>query len=421
MSGPPPAGLAPLPAGGPVQRLCRAMLRRRLAGLRHGVIELEEGGWRERFGRLTAQCGLSARVRVQHPRFYRALVLGGSIGAGRAYMDGDWSTDDLARLLRILAANLADWRDGDRWRARLARPLSALLRWWRDNSVAGSRRNVAAHYDLGNALFALFLDRDLHYSSAYFDPPQADLEQAQRAKADRVCRKLGLAPGDHLLEIGCGWGGLALHAARHYGCRVTATTVSRQQYALAVQRVRAAGLQDRVTVLCEDYRRLRGRYDKLAVVEVLEAVGHRRHGRFLAQCGRLLKPDGRMLLQAITIDERRHDAAAREEDFIQRYVFPGGSLPSLARLLRLLGRHTALRVEHCEDLAPHYVLTLRHWRRRFMAHAAQVQALGYPFRFVRLWEFYLAYCEAGFSGRALAAPQLLLAGPQARRSLLPGD
>ena len=421
MSGPPPTGLAPLPAGDPVQRLCRAVLRRRLAGLRHGVIELEEGGCIERFGRLTGHCGLTARVHVRHPRFYRALALGGSIGAGRAYMDGDWSTDDLARLLCILAANLPDWRGGDRWRARLARPLSAALRWLRDNTAAGSRRNVAAHYDLGNALFELFLDRDLHYSSAYFVPPQADLDQAQRAKADLVCRKLELAADDHLLEIGCGWGGLALHAARHYGCRVTATTVSRQQHALAVQRVQAAGLADRVTVLCEDYRRLRGRYDKLAAVEMLEAVGHRRHGRFLAHCGRLLKPHGLMLLQAITIDERRHGAAAREEDFIQRYVFPGGSLPSLSRLVRLLGRHTQLRVEHCEDLAPHYALTLRHWRGRFMARQAQVRALGYPLRFVRLWEFYLAYCEAGFSARAVAVQQLLLAGPQARRSLAAGD
>lgn len=400
-----------------LDRTCRNLLRRRLAGIGHGVIELEDDGGIERFGRTTAACPLTARLRVLDTRFYRGAVLGGSVGGGRAYVDGYWQADDLPRLLRILAINIGTWNDTERWQERLLRPVSAALRYLRDNSLAGSRRNIAAHYDLGNELFALFLDRDLQYSSAVFEHPGMSLEDAQRAKLDLICRKLGLKPGDHLLEIGTGWGGLALHAAREYGCRVTTTTISREQHALASQRVQDAGLGERITLLCQDYRRLTGQYDKLVSVEMIEAVGHRRHAEFFSRCNRLLKPDGLMLLQAITIAEQRHDAAARQQDFIQRHVFPGGSLPSVSRLAKLAKHRTDMQVSHVEDLAPHYALTLRHWRQRFLAQLPQVRALGYPPRFLRLWEFYLAYCEAGFAERATGVVQMVLGKPMARPGL----
>lgn len=400
-----------------LDRLLRAALHRRLASLEHGVIELEDGRGVERFGRTSAACSLTARLRVLDRRFYRAVVLGGSVGGGRAYVDGYWQADDLTRLLRILALNIGPWNAAERWHARLLRPVDAALRYLRDNSLAGSRRNVAAHYDLGNALFALFLDRDMQYSSAFFEHPAQGLEEAQRAKLDLICRKLDLKPTDHLLEIGTGWGGLALHAARQYGCRVTSTTLSREQHALASQRVQEAGLGARITLLCADYRRLEGQYDKLVSVEMIEAVGHRRHAEFFARCNRLLKPDGQMLLQAITIAEQRHDAAARQQDFIQRHVFPGGSLPSVSRLATLAKHRTDMQIHRIEDLAPHYELTLRHWRQRFLAQRAQVQALGYPPRFLRLWEFYLCYCEAGFAERATGVVQMVLSKPLARPGL----
>ncbi|HNO60900.1 MAG TPA: cyclopropane-fatty-acyl-phospholipid synthase family protein, partial [Plasticicumulans sp.] len=281
------------------------------------------------------------------------------------------------------------------------------------------RANIAAHYDLGNAFYQTFLDETLMYSCALFEHPGMSLAEASQAKNERICRKLGLRAGDHVLEIGTGWGGFALHAAGRHGCRVTTTTISREQYELARERVAAAGLGNRVTVLFEDYRELAGRYDKLVSIEMIEAVGHRWFDTYFRTCSRLLAPDGQMLLQAITIRDQEYARTKRSVDFIQRHVFPGGCLPSVQALADTVARVTDLRALHLEDIGPHYATTLRHWRERFLANLDRVRALGFDDTFLRLWEYYLAYCEGGFAERYLGTVQLLLAKPECRRAVLP--
>ena len=396
--------------------LATRAVRSRLAGIRHGRITVLEGGIRREYGAPSTRCPLEATVQVHDPRFWGELAFGGSIGAGEAYMAGYWSADDLTALVRILLAN-REVADGmETGLARLTEPLQKALHWLNRNSRTGSRRNIAAHYDLGNDFFALFLDRTMMYSCAIFDRPDMTLEQAQRARLQRICAKLDLRPTDHLLEIGTGWGGMAIHAAEQHGCRVTTTTISREQYDLARARVAAAGLEDRITVLLEDYRDLRGQYDKLVSLEMIEAVGHRYFDAYFAQCGRLLKDDGLMLLQAITIADQRYEAARRAVDFIQRHIFPGGALPSVTSMLGSITTHTDMKLVDLEDIGPHYATTLRRWRESFLGNLEEVRALGYPESFIRMWEFYLCYCEGGFEERTIGDVQMLLAKPGNRRA-----
>ena len=394
--------------------VARRALRQRLAGLRHGTITLVDGDAVECFGNLTPRCALAAIVRVHDPRFYGEVAFGGSIGAGEAYMQGYWSADDLTVLTRILLAN-RDVLDGmEGGTARLTVPLQKALHWAARNTRAGSTRNIAAHYDLGNDFFRLFLDPTMMYSSAVFERPDMTLEEASTAKLDRICRRLALGPDDHVLEIGTGWGGFALHAARHYGCRVTSTTISREQYRLAHERVAAAGLSNRITLLQEDYRDLTGRYDKLVSIEMIEAVGHQYYDAYFRACSSLLKPDGMMLLQAITIADQRYEAARRSVDFIQRHIFPGSCIPSVAVIADALARVTDLKIVHLDDIGPHYATTLARWRENLLANVDQVRALGYSDAFIRMWEFYFCYCEGGFAERAIGDVQMLLTKPRAR-------
>jgi len=288
----------------------------------------------------------------------------------------------------------------------------------RRNTLQGSRKNIAAHYDLGNELFELFLDDTMMYSCGIFEHPQATLQQASIEKLERVCRKLELRPADHLLEIGSGWGGLALHAARHYGCRVTTTTISREQYDRARTRVEQAGLGDRVTVLCQDYRELSGQYDKLVSIEMIEAVGHAYFDTYFEKCSSLLKPDGMMLLQSITIAEQRYAAARRSVDFIQRYIFPGGCLPSVAVISNAVTRKTDMRMLHLEDIGPHYATTLNRWRENFFARLPEVRQQGFSETFIRMWEFYLCYSEGAFLERAISDVQILFAKPSCKLKTL---
>jgi cyclopropane-fatty-acyl-phospholipid synthase len=290
----------------------------------------------------------------------------------------------------------------ERGLARLTVPVQKGLHWLNRNTRGGSRRNISAHYDLGNDFFRLFLDPTMMYSSAIFEPATLSLEQAQCVRLERICRRLDLGPGDHLLEIGTGWGGMAIHAARQYGCRVTTTTISRQQHELARERIAEAGLEDRITLLLEDYRDLKGEYDKLVSIEMIEAVGHEYYETYFGQCGRLLKDAGLMLLQAITITDQRYDAARRSVDFIQRHIFPGSTIPSVTAMLSACTRSSDLRLVHLEDIGPHYATTLRIWRENFQRNLDGVRALGYPEEFIRMWEFYFGYCEGGFAGRAPA-------------------
>jgi cyclopropane-fatty-acyl-phospholipid synthase len=280
------------------------------------------------------------------------------------------------------------------------------------NTRRGARRNIAAHYDLGNEMFELFLDREwMMYSSALFERADATLEEAQRARLERICRSLELGPDRHLLEIGTGWGGLALYAASRYGCRVTTTTISREQREYAEGRIRAAGLESRVRVLGADYRELTGSYDRLASIEMIEAVGWEYFDAFFERCSALLAPDGLMFLQAIAIDDRAYEAEKTSQSFSNTLIFPGGCLPSLGAIQRSVIRRTDMRPVWLEDIASSYVLTLRHWRQRFLAASEQLAELGYEERFRALWEMYFAISEAGFREARLRDLQLLYAKP----------
>ena len=359
---------------------------------------------------------LTARVDILDPSFYLRVATQGSIGAGEAYMDGLWRSDDLVALMRMLVRHRDRLDTLDSGSARVAGTLLKLWHALRRNSRQGSRRNIAAHYDLGNALFELFLSGDMMYSSAIYAYEGEALENASRRKLDRVCRKLELSPTDHVLEIGTGWGGFAIHAARHYGCHVTTTTISREQYDLARARVADAGLSQHVEVLLQDYRDLDGHYDKLVSIEMVEAIGHQYLDRFFARIAELLKPQGAALVQAITIEDARYRKALREVDFIKRHIFPGSFIPCVSALSGALARSSDLRLVNLEDIGPSYAMTLQAWRQRFLARLPEVRALGYDERFIRMWEFYLAYCEAGFRERALGDVQMLLHRPRARTS-----
>jgi cyclopropane-fatty-acyl-phospholipid synthase len=400
-------------------RLARRLLLGKLAGLQHGRLHIRDGGQSYLFGQADAPAGLRASLDVHRPRFYRRAAFDGSVGAGESYFQGDWDCDDLTALTRILLRNRAVLERMDGGLGRLHAPLHRLYHWCRRNTPAGSRRNIAAHYDLGNELFARFLDETMMYSCAIFERPGAGLYQASVAKLESVCRKLDLCPEDHVIEIGSGWGGFAVHAAGRYGCRVTTTTISREQYDYARRRVREAGLAERVTVLNRDYRELEGQYDKLVSIEMIEAVGHEHYPAFFRQCGELLKPDGMGLIQAITIADQRYREARDQVDFIKRYIFPGGCLPSVSVMTGCLTRYTDLRLLHLEDIGPHYAETLRHWRERFFSNIEDIAALGYDEVFQRLWEFYLCYCEGAFRERAIGDVQLLAVKPDCRRPSLP--
>lgn len=393
------------------------LLKHRLGMLRHGEVVLVDAGETLRFGQREADCPLSVTVQVHDTRFYNEVVLGGSVGAGEAYVNGYWSASDLTILMRILLRNryVLDGLEGGL--ARLTHPLRKALHWLHRGTQRGARRNIAAHYDLGNDLFALFLDPTMMYSSAIFDHPAMTLEAAQNHRLDRICFKLQLRPQDHLLEIGSGWGALAMHAARVYGCKVTTTTVSQQQFELTSQRVRDAGLSSQITVLLQDYRELRGQFDKLVSIEMIEAVGHQYYDGYFRQCSQLLKPDGVMLLQAITIADQQYESARRSVDFIQRHIFPGSCIPCISVLCASLARSGDMKLRHLEDIGPHYATTLQRWRENFFRNIDQVRALGYSEPFIRMWEFYLCYCEGGFEERALGDVQMLLVKPDNRDTL----
>jgi cyclopropane-fatty-acyl-phospholipid synthase len=400
-----------VPAGhGLIQEFCRRRVLERLNGLHGGRLEIREGGERRQLG----EGGPPIKLEVLNPTFWPAVAFGGSVGAGEAYMDSAWRCDDLTGLMGLLLRNRRIADDLEGGLARLSAPLRGLLHRLRRNTRAGSRRNIAAHYDLGNDFYRLWLDETLMYSCALFERPGMTLAKASRAKLERICRKLDLGPDAHVLEIGTGWGGFALHAAGRYGCRVTTVTLSRRQLELARERIASVGLADRVEVRLADYRDLDGQYDKLVSIEMVEAVGADHLGTYFRQCARLLKPGGAMLLQAITIADQYYASALREVDFIQKHIFPGGFLPSVTALTAAMTGTSDLRTVHLEDIGPHYAETLARWRSNFFAHLDGVRALGFDERFIRMWEFYLCYCEAGFRERHLGTVQMLLVKPQWR-------
>jgi cyclopropane-fatty-acyl-phospholipid synthase len=406
---------------GGFDRFLRKQLLGKMAQLKHGRLFLTDACGRTEMGeRDPTSANLQVHIEVLDPGFYRAIAMNGSVGAGEAWMDGMWRCDNLVGLIQLLVRN-RDMLDG--MESGLARLGGLAMRGWhalRRNTVAGSRKNIAAHYDLGNDFFELFLSPDLMYSSAIWTDPDDTLEIASERKLERICRKLDLKPTDHVVEIGTGWGGFALYAAKNYGCHVTTTTISREQHALASQRVAESGMSARVELLLEDYRDLRGQYDKLVSIEMVEAIGADYLDTYFQQVGDLLKPDGLALVQAITIEDHRYEQALKSVDFIKRHVFPGSFIPSINALLAAKSRASDLALVQLEDFGQSYALTLKAWRERFMAKLPQVRAQGFDERFMRMWEFYLAYCEGGFRERSIGVCQLLMSRPGNRRpALLP--
>ncbi len=396
-----------------VAKLAKSQVLSRLSGLRKGQLILIDGSERHVFGRLDAG-NLQATIIVHDPRFYGEIAFGGSIGAGEAYMLGYWQADTLTNVVRLMVLNqsvMDTLEGGYQW---FTKPLLKVFHWLNSNSEAGSQKNIAAHYDLGNELFQLFLDPTMMYSSAMFDEDTATLQAASERKLQVICDKLQLVPTDHVLEIGTGWGGFAIYAAKHYGCHVTTTTISEQQYLLAQSRILAEGLQDQITLLKHDYRHLQGQFDKLVSIEMIEAVGHQYYDTYFNKVSQLLKPDGVALIQAITIADQRYESAIRSVDFIQRYIFPGSNIPSNTAMLTSITNASDLRLVDLQDIGLDYATTLRLWRENFFAQLDAVRQLGYSEAFIRMWDFYLSYCEGGFAECALGDVHLLLAKPEYR-------
>jgi cyclopropane-fatty-acyl-phospholipid synthase len=404
-----------------LDRLARRVVRARMEEIRYGVIEVVENGETRRYGELTDEFPVTTRIDVHDPRFFSDVAFAGSIGSGEAFIHGYWSCSDLTALVRIMLKNRDVLLNMDGGAAWVTRPFQKLFHWLNRNTEQGSRRNIAAHYDLGNAFYGLWLDETMMYSSAYFDTPLTPLAQASSAKLDRICRQLELNEDDHVVEIGTGWGGFAIHAAKHYGCRVTTTTISKEQHDFARKAIAEAGLSDRITLLLEDYRRLEGRYDKLVSIEMIEAVGHEFHDTFFRKCQDLLKPSGQMLIQAINIIDQHYREYTKTVDFIKRYIFPGGCLTSVTAMSDTLTRVTDMRILNLEDIGPHYALTLKHWRERFFAKIDEVRSLGFSDEFIRMWHYYLCYCEGAFIERATGVVQMHVIRPHARPVALLAD
>lgn len=401
---------------GPIgETLARQAVFRLLGALSRGSLVLHEGAQRHHFGGAGNALEPSAEVHIHNPAAYAQVLSGGSVGAGEAYMQGSWSSPSLVEVTRLFSANLAVLEGMEAGRSRWAALAPWLAHRRSRNTRRGSRKNIAAHYDLGNEFFRLFLDPTMMYSAALFDGGALTLEAASEAKLDELCRQLELQPDDHLLEIGAGWGGMAIHAAKYFGCRVTTTTISREQFEYTRARIAQEGLESRITVLCEDYRNLAGEYDKLVSIEMIEAVGHEFYGDYFRRCAALLKPAGRMAIQAITVSDQRYAAARDQVDFIKRYIFPGGCLPSIAVIADHVARHTDLRIVHLRDITADYATTLAHWRERFLCRLDVVRAMGFSEEFARMWEYYLCYCEGGFREYIIGTVQLSLVKPGYRR------
>ena len=394
-----------------LDRIGRKALVERLSMLTEGKLVIIDPEGRKTFG--AAEADMQATVTVADNRFYGAVAFGGAVGAAEAYIDGYWNCDNLTAVVRILLANREVLEGMDQGMARFATPLRRVLHGLNRNTRQGSRNNIAAHYDLSNEFFGLWLDDTMMYSAAVFENPEMTLKEASVAKLDRICRKLDLSPEDHVLEIGTGWGGFAEHAAGRYGCRVTTTTISQAQYEFARERIRRAGLEDRVELLQKDYRDLDGQYDKLVSIEMIEAVGHEYMDTFFEKCSSLLKNDGAMLLQAITIADQRYRAALKSVDFIQKYIFPGGFLPSSSAILDSLTRASDMRIFDLEDIGMHYAETLKRWREAFVHNLDRVWSLGFREEFVRMWFYYYCYCEGAFLERAISDIQAVILKPAA--------
>lgn len=401
---------------GLIDGFAKNQLLKRLQQMPRGYLLIEDGDELHGFGNPADEIDVKAKIVIQDPGTYRDIAFGGSIGGAEAYMLGKWTTPNLVDVVRLMSVNIDFLNEMDDSKSVLQRAGDKVIHLLNRNTEKQARDNISRHYDLSNDFFELFLDPEMMYSAAIFPSVDADLDEAALHKLDVICRKLELKPSDHLLEIGTGWGGLAIYAARHYGCRVTTTTISREQYDTATRRVQEEGLDGKITVLFEDYRNLSGRYDKLVSVEMIEAVGHEFYKQYFSGCAALLKDDGLMLLQAITIPDQRYQYARKSVDFIQRYIFPGGSLPSHEAIISSVRSNTDLLMVGMQEIGEDYARTLEVWRERFMAKLDEVKALGFDDYFIRMWNYYLCYCQGGFEERIIGTSQILFAKPDWRRT-----
>ena len=398
------------PSNGFLSTALQNVFIRKLSTIQGGTLIFEQGEESIRLG----QGEPTVTIKINNTTFWNRLFFGGQTAAGESYVDGDWDCDDLVTAMRLLLNNQPVYNNLGSGLAKLMLPFKMLRKWFKRNSRSGSKRNISAHYDLGNEFYKLWLDDTLSYSCALFEKPDMSLYQASIAKLAATCEKLELKKSDHLLEIGTGWGGLALYAATKYGCKVTTVTISKEQYELAKQRVFDAQLDHLITVELKDYRDIKGQYDKLVSIEMVEAVGAAYLNNFVERCGALLKPEGLLVIQGIIISERLFDDYKYNEDFIQKHIFPGGFLPSTTALVDAMTKTTDLRLVKLDDMGLDYALTLQHWRERFMNAQDALPDLGFDPRFVRLWEYYLCYCESGFHERGISAVQMKCVKPQWR-------
>ncbi|MFK7816476.1 MAG: class I SAM-dependent methyltransferase [Gammaproteobacteria bacterium] len=366
------------------------------------------------FGIKEMQTELHAVIHVIDTRVFKAILFGGEPAAGNTYVKGWWSSDNLINVMRLFTLNrevLFSFKSGF---ASLAKRAYAITHFTNKNNQQGSKRNITAHYDIGNDLYKLFLDESMMYSSACFTRQHTTLEDASAHKLNIICEKLELNSTDHVLEIGSGWGGFAIYAAQHYDCKVTTTTISDEQYSYLHDKVTSHNLTNKITILKQDYRNLEGQYDKLVSIEMIESVGHQFINEYFSICSRLLKPNGAMLIQAITISDYLYDHYIQSMDFIRKYVFPGGSLPSMSSMLSAIASSSDLTLFHSESYASSYAKTLKIWHQRFITNKEKVIELGYGNAFIRLWEYYLKYCQAGFEERVIDVQQIVLKKPENR-------
>ncbi|MFT6387588.1 MAG: cyclopropane-fatty-acyl-phospholipid synthase [Cellvibrionaceae bacterium] len=390
----------------------KRLVLKRLQRFTDGSLLIEDGDELHYFGENPEKADTKGHIVIHRMSVYRDLLLNGTTGSGESYMRGEWESPDLVNVIRIMCQNLDTLYGFNSGWSTVSTFFSGLRHRLRINNKKNSKRNISAHYDLGNDFFSLFLDKSMMYSSAIYPSPETTLEDASNYKLDHVCQRLRLTPDDHLLEIGTGWGGMAIYAAKYYGCKVTTTTISKEQHSHAVSQVKAAGLQDKITVLLDDYRDLEGQFDKLVSIEMIEAVGPQYYSDYFSTCSRLLKKEGLMLIQAITMPDQRYTQTSDSADFIQLYIFPGGHLPCPSVMAKHVAKDTDMQIVGIEDITIDYALTIKAWRQRFFDKLPHIKSLGYDDIFIRMWDFYLSYCEGGFRERTIGTMQMLIAKPR---------
>lgn len=378
-----------------METLSQKILHNLFKKIQHGTIELHDHSGRYSFGGNADNAGC-VKININKPQAYKKILLEGSVGAGRSYIDGDWDTDDLQKLIGLFIKNDALLNKIDGPFSRIFSVIRTLSYRFNTNTVRTSKKNILAHYDLGNEFFELILDPTMMYSCAIYDSPDSRLNDAATKKLQAICDKLALKPSDHVLEIGTGWGGFAIYAAQQYGCKITTTTISNKQHAFVKEKIKRLRLEHQIELLDRDYRKLTGQYDKLVSIEMIEAVGHQYFDQFFHKCNQLVKPEGLFFLQAIVINDQAYDAAKNEVDFIKEYIFPGGCLPSVGSISKSIAKQTKMQLKSLDDIGQHYVTTLNDWHKKLDANKEAILAQGFTEDFIRMWAFYFCYCAAGF-------------------------